>query len=109
MRHAGFRCGVSFRNPGALIQELAATSGPVATFSGHLHRAGAIEVDRNTLQVRSSHPSGAIAGPHTIKLLTAPAIGQLKSGERQRPGYLLARFADGALVSVQQRSLDPSW
>ena len=108
MQQAGFRCGVSFRNPGALIQELATTSGPVATFSGHLHRAGAIEIDQSTMQVRSIDPSEAIARPHTITLLTAPAVGQLKPGEMQRPGYLLARFADGALVSVQQRSLDPA-
>jgi hypothetical protein len=106
MQEVGFRCGISFRNPGAVIQELAAAVGPAATFSGHLHRAGAMEIDRRTMQIRSLDPNQAAAGPDTITLLTAPALGQLNPGEGRRPGYLLARFADGALVSVRQRDLD---
>jgi hypothetical protein len=108
LQRAGFRCGVSFRNPGVVLQELAAAAGPVVTFSGHAHRADAIEIDRRTKQVRSIDPNQAAARPDTIKLLTAPAVGHLESGVRQGPpGHLLARFGDGALVSLEQRALCP--
>jgi hypothetical protein len=106
MLRAGFRCGVGFRNPGALIQELAAAPGPVVAFSGHIHRASALEIDRDTLRVHSLDPARKVSRSGSVKLLTAPALGQFKPGWPSRPGYYLARFADGELVSLQQRSLD---
>jgi len=106
LQRAGLRCGVSFRNPGVIIQEIAAATGPAVTFSGHLHRAGALEIDRRTMKIRTIDPNQAVAGRDKIPLLTAPALGQLDPEGRGRPGYLLARFVDGALVSVKQHDLD---
>jgi hypothetical protein len=104
VRSMGFRLGVSFRNPGGLIQALGATPGAVVTFSGHKHRSHAIEIDRRTMQARSIGVDKACGSQETLTLLTGPALGQLSPGQPQ-PGYLLARFAGGSLVSVQQRSL----
>jgi hypothetical protein len=106
LHRTGIRFGVSFRNPGGLIQELAAAFGSVVTFSGHKHRANEIEIDRQTMQARSISMDRANSRSETLTLLTGPALGQLSPGQMQPPGYLLARFANGALVSLQQRSLD---
>ena len=106
MQRAGFRTGVSFKNPGMLLREIAAAAGPVATFSGHAHRATAIEVNRRTMRARSIDPNQTAAGPDIFSLLTAPALGQVVRGGTQRPGYLLARFSNGALTSLRQCSLE---
>jgi hypothetical protein len=106
MQDSGLRYGVSFRNSGALIEKLAAASGPVAAFSGHVHYSSAVEIDRNTMRARSIDPDQALTGSGNMALLTAPAIGQLNPRMAQPPGYLLARFVDGALVSLQRRTLN---
>jgi predicted phosphodiesterase len=101
LQRAGFRCGVSLRNPGALLEKLSSTTGPIAAFSGHVHYPSAAEIDRDTKQARFINPSQAASRSDTITLLTAPALGQLGPLTAHRPGYLLARFEDGALVSLQ--------
>jgi hypothetical protein len=107
LQRARLRTGVSFKNPGMLLREIAAAGGPVAAFSGHTHRATAIEVNRHTMRARSIHPNQAAAGPDSFTLLTAPALAQAAPGGMQPPGYLLARFANGTLASLRQCSLEP--
>jgi hypothetical protein len=131
---AGVRRGVFFRNPGRLLRTMLAAPGPVVVFSGHIHHASAVELDRSTLAMRS-HVLAAPAVPEeTVSLFTAPALGQQgrihcrerppwRSGIRQDtpfsaprnategvpysggPGYLLARFQAGALVGLEHRTL----
>jgi hypothetical protein len=104
LQRADLRRGVAFRNSGPLIQELVSPArGGVVTFSGHVHRAGGIEVNRRTLCVRSVDPDQAIARPETVTLLTAPSLTQLRTGGNGGPGYFRARFEAGALVSLEQR------
>ncbi len=102
---AGLRSGVAFRNSGTLIHDLVESPGSVVAFSGHLHRPSALEVDRRTLRVRQLPVDGAVSRPETITLLTAPAIGQSTPDHRHPPGYLLARFVDGSLVSLRRCTL----
>ena len=105
LQKAGFRCGVSFRNPGALLEKLSSTTSPIAAFSGHVHYPSAVEIDRDTKQAHFINPNQAASRSDTITLLTAPALGQLGPLTAHPPGYLLARFVDGALVSLQCRAL----
>ncbi|OHB79936.1 MAG: hypothetical protein A2V98_11795 [Planctomycetes bacterium RBG_16_64_12] len=105
LQAAGIRSGVLFRNPGPMIEALASASGPVATFSGHVHRATAFELDRQTLTLRSFDPRAFEAGPQNVTLWTAPALCLEGSGENAQPGYLLARFEHGALRRLEVRGL----
>jgi hypothetical protein len=102
LQRAGLRCGVSFRNPGALIEKLASGGVPVATFSGHVHYASTVEIDRDTMRACFIDPNLAGSGSSNIILSTAPALCQLSSVKTQSPGYLLAQFKDGTLVSLQR-------
>ena len=102
---SGMRRGVFFRNPGPLVRALVSAAGPVVTFSGHAHQAGAVEIDRSTFAVRSV-PAGPPPAPEqTVTMFTAPAVGQLPHQGNQPPGYLLARFEDGRLDSFQRQTL----
>ena len=106
IRRGGMRRGVFFHNPGLLIRALISAGGPVATFSGHGHKAQAIEFDRRTLAVRSVPFGPPHAPERTVTMLTAPALGQFpRSGARQPAGYLLATFEDGRLVSMKPRTV----
>jgi hypothetical protein len=106
---AGLRRGVSFRNPGPLLEMLASATGPVAAFSGHVHCAGAIEIECACKQGRFIRPDQAVSGSGRIALITAPALGQRSPAISQPPGYLLVRFTGGALVSLERRALpEPS-
>jgi hypothetical protein len=106
LSRAGLRGGVLFRNPGPVVRTLVASPSPTVVFSGHVHHATAIELDRRTGIARSV----AIAAPsrpqETITLLTAPALGQRWSAGRCRAGYLLARFEGGILTALEQRNLE---
>jgi hypothetical protein len=102
---AGLRSGVLFRNPGPLLRALASAPGPLVTFSGHVHRATAIELDRRRLSLRSAPLQPPRSAQDTVTLLTAPALGQRGKGENGSPGYLLATFEDGALVGLERRTL----
>lgn len=93
---SGLRRGVFFRNPGALLRRLADARGPVSLFSGHVHRAHAFAVGRETWKARSID-FGAIGAEHEIVFANAPAVGQTAHTEGETPGFLLARFAEGAL------------
>lgn len=105
IRRGGMRRGIFFHNPGPLVRALVAAAGPVAVFSGHVHRAGAVELDRRTFAVRSVPLARPPADERTVTMLTAPAIGQLPHEGNQQPGYLLATFEDGRLVLLQRRTL----
>ena len=109
LQRAGFRAGVSFKNPGMLLREIAAAAGPVAAFSGHAHRGPANEVNRRTMRARTVDVNQMTAGPDTFALVTAPALGQVTSPRGERPGYLLARFEKGALAGLRQCSLEPNY
>jgi hypothetical protein len=105
LKHAGMRNGVCFRNTEPLLRALACACGPVVTFSGHVHQASAIGLDRTGLVLRTAELAPPTDPGRTVTLLTAPALGHLPIGNRQAPGYFLAMFEDGALVSLVQRAI----
>jgi hypothetical protein len=105
LRRAGLRQGVCFRNLGMVIRELLATQCPLVTFSGHVHRATAIELDRLTLDLQSVAMRPPARAERVISLLTGPALGQLSEGDDGLPGYLLCRFDKGELASLDRRVL----
>jgi hypothetical protein len=106
LRHKGLRRGVFFHNPSLLIRALVSAGGPVATFSGHCHRARAIEFDRHNLALRSVPFGQPQDANQTVTMLTAPALGQSCHAGKQPPGYLLATFEDGRLISVRPRVIN---
>lgn len=105
LRRYGLRTGASFRNPGPVLRELETAGGPVVTFSGHLHRATALQIDRSTMLGRSVELGRAAAGLDTFTMLTGPAIGLADPGNTHGPGYLLARFEKGRLTHLERRNL----
>jgi hypothetical protein len=105
MKRAGMRNGVCFRNAQPLLQALAARHGPVVTFSGHVHQASAIELDRTELNLHTVDLIPPADPDRTVTMLTAPALGHISAGNHQPPGYFLAHFKDGALVWLDRRSL----
>jgi hypothetical protein len=105
LRRGGLRRGVFFHNPGMLVRALVSAGGPVATFSGHSHRARAIEFNRRTLALRSASFGQRPEPEQTVTMLTAPALGQSCRTGEESPGYLLAAFEDGRLVSVRPRTV----
>jgi hypothetical protein len=105
LEQAGVHRGVCFRNPAPLLRAFAAAPGPVVMFSGHVHQATAIQLDRSTLALQTAHPVPPTDPDHTVTLLTAPALGQVSDDRRHAPGYFIAHFKDGAMVSLDRRTL----
>jgi predicted MPP superfamily phosphohydrolase len=105
LEQAGVHQGVCFRNPAPLLRAMAAAPGPVVMFSGHVHQATAIELDRSSLVLQTAHPIPPTDPDHTVTLLTAPALGQVSDDRRHVPGYFIAHFKQGALVSLDRRTL----
>jgi hypothetical protein len=105
LERAGVHQGVCFRNPAPVLRALAAAPGPVVMFSGHVHQATAIQLDRSSLVLQTAHPIPPTDPDHTVTLLTAPALGQVSDDRRQAPGYFVAHFKEGALVQLDRRTL----
>ena len=105
LEQAGVHGGVCFRNPAPLLRALAAAPGPVVMFSGHVHQATAIQLDRSSLVLQTAHPVPPTDPDHTVTLLTAPALGQVSDDRQHPPGYFIAHFKDGAMVSLDRRTL----
>ncbi|MEI7937765.1 MAG: metallophosphoesterase [Verrucomicrobiota bacterium] len=105
LEQAGVHRGVCFRNPAPLLRALAAAPGPVVMFSGHVHQATAIELDRSSLVLQTAHPVPPSDPDNTVTLLTAPSLGQVSDDRQQPPGYFIAHFKDGAMVSLDRRAL----
>ena len=105
LQAAGVRRGVSLCNAGPLLQTLHESRAPIAAFSGHLHAATAVhwQPAAQTLQSVDFERAGCADAP--IRLFTAPALGQVKPPAGRQPGYLLVRFIDGKLASLEQRAL----
>lgn len=99
----GLRRGVVFRNVGPLIRTLASHRHPLAVFSGHVHRSSALAFDRTSLRLRSTPFAAPQAPDQTVSLLTAPALGHVRSPGSEPPGYLLASFEDGRLAALECR------
>jgi hypothetical protein len=93
----GLRRGVFFRSPAAFLRRLRAARGPLSVFSGHVHRPAAWSWDPVSGRIATG---GERAG---VSFAIAPAIAHAPPGGV--PGYLLATFEDGALVTIEQRSL----
>lgn len=103
LRKAGIAGGSMLRGGAALIGALARADRPVALFSGHIHRASGAALD---LASKRAHATPLQALPDSpIGQATAPALGVWGDGEAGAPGYLLATFEDGALVSLARRAL----
>jgi predicted phosphodiesterase len=105
LKRAGMRNGVCFRNPEPLLRALADAHGPVVTFSGHVHQATAIQLDRSGLVLQTADPVPPTDPDRTVTLLTAPALAQVPDAKRQPPGYFIAHFKEGALVWLDRRTL----
>ncbi|MGD0383852.1 MAG: metallophosphoesterase [Thermoguttaceae bacterium] len=105
LKRAGMRNGVCFRNAEPLLRALAAARGPAVTFSGHVHQASAIQLDRTDLVLQTVDLAPPTDPAQTVIMLTAPALGQVPIGNHQPPGYFLAHFEGGALVSLDRRLL----
>jgi hypothetical protein len=105
LERAGVHQGVCFRNPAPVLRAMAAAPGPVVMFSGHVHQATAIELDRSSLVLQTADPVPPTDPDHTVTLLTAPSLGQVSDDRRQAPGYFIAHFKEGALVSLDRRTL----
>jgi hypothetical protein len=102
---AGVRRGVLFRNPGPLLRTMLGATGPLVAFSGHIHHASAVALDRSTRSLRSAALTAPPMPEETVSLFTAPALGQQGTNGNGRPGYLLARFQAGALIELEHRTL----
>ena len=106
LQRSGLRRGVSFRNMAPLVRALASVRGSVATFSGHVHRSSRIEVDRDSLRLRSAPIASDRNGADTIPLHIGASLGHVRAPGGEPPGYLLAEFDGGALRQVRRRVLD---
>lgn len=103
----GLRHGVFFRNPALFVRTLRSFHGSLAAFSGHVHGTHAFSLDPHSGAARSVPLEQARSnGVHT--LLNAPALGQTATHDGEPPGYLLARFDNGRLATVQCRTVGPS-
>lgn len=101
----GQRGGVLFRNPGGLLRSLRGARGPVTVFSGHVHKATCVNVDRRGLhgQVASFAPP---SDPSiTMPILTTPSLGHYRRVHGEAPGYVLAAFDEGALVGLERKDI----
>lgn len=105
LKRAGVRNGVCFRNADPLLRALANVRGPVVTFSGHIHHASAVQLDRTDLVLRTADPAPPTEYGQTVTLLTAPALGHVHIGNHQPPGYFLVHFKEGEMVWLDRRTL----
>lgn len=100
------RRGVFFHNPGPYLRALASVAGPLATFSGHVHRTHATALDRRSLTALTLDPAdvgGDAPGMEDPALLLGgPACGQ---ASEEPPGFLLAQIEGGRLCKLERRSL----
>jgi len=107
LRCAGFTAGGCLRNSGVVLHALAQAPGPVALFSAHVHRAGAVRLDRrrgclHCLPLQAL-PANMLQPDRCDPLfLSAPAVGQLSPTGDGQPGYLFAEFQAGQLVDLQR-------
>lgn len=102
---SGLRRGVFFRNAAPFLRALRDARGPLAVFSGHVHRAHAWRWDPRSGAARSTR-WGAIGDEAGVRFANAPAVGHTPPGEPDaRPGYLVASFADGALCALERVAL----
>jgi len=100
----GARRGVFFRNAAPFLRALRAAPGPLAVFSGHVHRAHAWRWDLVRGDTRSCR--WPVSGDGGVTFANAPAVAHVPAGEPdQAPGYLLASFEAGALRSLERVSL----
>ena len=106
LQRSGLRRGVAFRNMAPLVRALASVRGSVATFSGHVHRSSRVEVERDSLRLRSATAGWDRNGADTIPLHIGAALGHVRSPGSEPPGYLLAEFDGGALRQVRRCVLD---
>ncbi|MEB2345894.1 MAG: metallophosphoesterase [Deltaproteobacteria bacterium] len=104
---SGLRRGVFFRNAAPFLRALGAARGPLAVFSGHVHRAHAWRWDPRRGDARSCR--WPVVGEPGVLFANAPAVALGPSGEGgegdERPGYLVATFADGALHRLERAPL----
>jgi hypothetical protein len=105
LKRAGMRNGVCFRNADPLLRVLAAAQGPVVTFSGHVHQPSAVQLDRAKMILHTVDPVPPTDPGRTVTLFTASALGHVPIGNHQPPGYFLAHFEDGALVSLDRQPI----
>jgi Calcineurin-like phosphoesterase len=105
LEQAGVHRGVCFRNPAPVLRALAAAPGPVVMFSGHVHQATAVQLDRSTLALQTAPPVPPADPDHTVTLLTAPALGQVSDDRQHPPGYFIAHFKEGVMVLLDRRAL----
>lgn len=106
LQRSGLRRGVAFRNMAPLVRALASVRGSVSTFSGHVHRSSRVEVERDSLRLRSATAGWDRNGADTIPLHIGAALGHVRSPGGEPPGYLLAEFDGGALRQVRRCVLD---
>src|SRR5690606_6975247 len=99
---SGLRRGVFFRNAAPFLRALRAARGPLAVFSGHVHRAHAWRWDPRS-GAAASVDWGAVDGDEGVRFANAPAVAHVPPGEPDaRPGYLVASFEGGALRALER-------
>jgi hypothetical protein len=103
LRASGLRRGVFFRNPAPLVRTLRSAKTPVAVFTGHTHRTHAMALAAADGALRSTPLAAAISDAERVALLFAPSLGQTDVLCEETPGWLAARFEDGALAEVAFR------
>lgn len=106
LQRSGLRGGTSFRNVGPLVRTLLSVPGAVTTFSGHVHCASRVEIERSSLRARSAPIASSRNGAGIIPLHIGASLGHVRHPGSGRPGYLLAEFEDGTLRSVQARTFE---
>jgi hypothetical protein len=99
---SGLRRGVFFRNPAPLVRSLRARRAPVAVFSGHVHRAHAMTLERDGGALASTPLADAATCAERVAFVSGPALGQTDVRAEEQPGYLVARFAGGRLAGVER-------
>jgi hypothetical protein len=103
----GLRRGVFFRNAAPFLRTLRDASGPLAVFSGHVHRAHAWRWDPRRGDTRSCRwPVEEGSG---VTFANAPAVAHGPPDEpAETPGYLLATFVGGVLRRLERATLAPA-
>jgi 3',5'-cyclic AMP phosphodiesterase CpdA len=103
LRASGLRRGVFFRNPAPLVRTLRAAKTPVAVFAGHTHRTHAMALDAADGALRTTPLAAAASSAERVALVFAPSLGQTDVLCEEAPGWLVARFEDGALAEIAFR------